>query len=136
MDSKLKLLLATIVAFVLGASAGGYLMQRVTIEVLMDSAIDIDAHSLRVYASALESIRAEDSEAAIERLEAWMDITLVRVMEPSNYDVNVREITVARADSAFFAMRAYREAYPPAPGGAAEPMVEAVWRAGPPSEFR
>ncbi len=136
MDSKMKWLLATIIAFVLGATAGGYLVQRGTTQILMDSAIDIDAHSLSVYTSALESIRTGDSEAAIERLETWMDMTLVRVMEPSNYDVNVRDITVARAGSAFYATRAYLEAYPRAPGGVAEPMIAAVWAAGPPSEFR
>ncbi len=136
MDSKLKWLFATIIAFVLGASAGGYLVHRGTTQILMDSAIDIDAHSLSVYASALQSIRTGDLEAATERLETWMDMTLVRVMEPSNYDVNIRDITVARADSAFFATRAYREAYPLVSGVAAEPMVAAVWRAGPPSGFR
>ena len=136
MSSKMRWVLGVIVSFAVGASSGGYLVHLGTTRLLVDSAIDIDAHSLRVYASALEGIRTGDPDAALEPLEAWMDMTLIRVMEPSNYDVRIRDVTMARADSAFHEARVYRETYPRTSGAAADPMVAAVWRGGPPSQYR
>ena len=136
MNSNMRWVLGTIASFAVGVSVGGYAVHLSTTRLLVDSAIDIDAHSLRVYSSALEALRAGDLDPALEDIEAWMDMTLIRVMEPDNYDVRIRDVTMARADSAFHEARAYREAYPRTSGGAADPMVAAVWRSGPPSLYR
>ena len=136
MSSKQRWVLGVIVSFIVGAAGGGYLVHLSTMRLLMDSAIDIDAYSLRVYTSALEDLRTGNPEASMERLEAWMDLTLIRAMEPSNYDIRIRDITLARADSAFHEVRGYRETYPRISGTAGDPMVAAVWSAGPPSQFR
>jgi hypothetical protein len=136
MRQTLKWLLALTVAFALGAVAGGYLVNDATTGLMIDRAVDADAAAVRRYVPILEAMRAGEADEAVELLEAWLDDVLVVLMEPSNYDFDIRPITLARADSAYAAARAHREAWPRTSSRSfVDDMVAAVWAQGPPSQL-
>ena len=126
-----------VVAFALGAVLGGSTAVDGAMDMMMNNAVDADQHAVRVYVDVLEDLRGGNAEVAVERLESWLDDVLIVVMEPSNYEYDLSTVTVARADSAFEAARAYRQAYPRTSGrGFVDEMVANVWAAGPPGRLR
>jgi hypothetical protein len=126
-----------VVAFASGAVLGGTIAVNAAMDMMMSNAVDADQRAVRVYVDVLEDLRGDDPEAAAERLESWLDDVLIVVMEPSNYEYGLSDVTVARADSAFAEARAYREAYPrTSDRGFVDEMVANVWAAGPPGRLR
>lgn len=126
-----------VVAFALGAVLGVSIAVDRTMDMMINNAVDADQRAVRVYVEVLGDLRAGDVEAGTERLESWLDDVLIVVMEPSNYEYDLGDLTVARADSAFAEAYAYRDAYPRTSGrGFVDEMVANVWAAGPPGGLR
>jgi hypothetical protein len=129
-------ILGIALAFVVGAGLGGYFTFNRTVGVFFSDALELDSYAIRRYVGVLESMRAGEHDQAAEMLESWLDDVLVIVMEPANYEYPIETATVARVDSAYFAARDYREAFPrTSERGFVDEMVTNVWEAGPPSEF-
>jgi len=125
-----------VIALGVGAALGGYLAVGGTMDMMVNNAVSADAHAVRVYVDVLENLRAGDEEAATEILESWLDDVLIVVMDPTNYEYDINDNTVARADTAFAEARAYRDANPRSSNRSfVDEMVANVWAAGPPSEL-
>jgi len=129
-------LVGIVIALGLGAVLGGVTAVNGTMDMMMDNAVDADQRAVRVYVDVLERLRAGDQEAATEILESWLDDVLIVVMEPANYEYDLNQVTVARADSAFGEARVYREAFPRVSDRSfVDEMVASVWELGPPGQL-
>ena len=95
-------------AFTLGGISAGALVNLINVRTYTDSAVAIDAHSIQVYVEVLSELQGGDIDQAVRPLEDWLGYTVVRALGSAPYTVELRPVTVARADSAFEAVAAYR----------------------------
>ena len=115
MSGSAKRLLWFFVIFLAGSSVGfligGYSGSNFGMSLVINSALNKDALDMNTQVQALRRIRAGDSDAAAELLEASVDDTLV-IFAPAKPYPGVKQTTREAIDGAIRNAYEYRQDYP------------------------
>src|SRR5262245_16621866 len=104
-------ILMLVVGLVIGGLAGGYAGARQGAGWVLNDAMHQASRDVERMVATLKQVRAGERDAAVERLEAWMDDALI-LFDPAEPYPGLTPKTIAEMDKALHEAKAYRAAHP------------------------